>query len=337
MDENDITSTEALKVAFRNKFKRWVPAVEKEIGDKANAMARFDDEFYFVASDPSFTIKKTDKVFTVGSCFARNVERALIENGVDVLGQEFSLPSEVLQGTVGALKNKVNARSVLNKYSTLSISEEFERVLTNRKVKDNGFIALNDEEWVDPQLASVLKPMKYEELCLIREDINDLIRQVVNADVVFVTLGLNEVWYDKLTQTYLNSSPPPSKMRGKESRFIFSTPKFEIVYNSLQKFVKLVRKHSTKEVKFVVTVSPVPLSTTWTSKDIVMANTISKSTLRVCADRLASEFDIVDYFPSFEMVTNSPMANAWQSDKLHVAKPMVDFVIGNFISSYFLE
>ncbi|MDO6838025.1 GSCFA domain-containing protein [Paraglaciecola chathamensis] len=337
MKGNKITSNDALKIAFKNRYKRWIPAVAKEIGDKANAMARFDDDFFFVSSEPSFTINKKHKIFTVGSCFARNVEQSLIANNVDVIGSDFSLASDILHGTVGAMNNKVNARSVLNKYSTLSICEEFDRVLNNKVIKDNGFISLDDELWIDPQLASVVKPLKFNELLTVREKVNDIIKQVIDADVVFVTLGLNEVWFDKHTGTYLNSSPPPSLMRAKEPRFEFSTPNFEIVYENLYKFVELVRTKSRKEVKFVVTVSPVPLSTTWTSSDIVVANSISKSTLRVCAERLTQDYDNVDYFPSFEMVTNSPKLNAWQSDKLHVAKPMVDFVIEKFMSTYFLD
>tara|TARA_R110001583_G_scaffold177606_1_gene333201 strand:- start:2370 stop:3383 length:1014 start_codon:yes stop_codon:yes gene_type:complete len=337
MNDKKITSNDALKIAFKNKYKRWVPAVVKEIGDKANAMARFDEDFFFVSSEPSFSINKNHKIFTVGSCFARNVEQSLIGNNVDVIGSEFTLANDILLGTVGAMNNKVNARSVLNKYSTLSICEEFDRVLNNKVIKDNGFISLDGELWIDPQLASVLKPLTFNELSEVREKVNDIIKQVVDADVVFVTLGLNEVWFDKLTETYLNSSPPPSLMRTKDPRFEFSTPNFEIVYENLKKFVELVRENSKKDVKFVVTVSPVPLSTTWTSADIVVANTISKSTLRVCAERLTQDFDGVDYFPSFEMVTNSPKLAAWQNDKLHVAKPMVDFVIDNFMSTYFLD
>ncbi len=243
----------------------------------------------------------------------------------------------MLQSNVGAMKNKVNARSVLNKYSTLFICAEFERVLKEKKVKDNGFIELADNQWVDPQLASVLKPMPFEDLDVIGDSVDKLISEAVDADLVFVTLGLNEVWFDNVTNSYLNSSPPPSMMRSSNSRFVFSTPTFEIVYENLSRFVNLVREYSTKDVKFVVTVSPVPLSTTWTKSDIVVANTISKSTLRVCADRLASDFDVVDYFPSFEIVTNSPKATAWQSDELHVTQPMVDFIISNFVASYFTE
>ncbi len=66
-----------------------MPEVEKEIGEKATAMARFDGEYFHVEPATSFSIKDTDRVFTVGSCFARSVESALVKNKIDVIGLDF--------------------------------------------------------------------------------------------------------------------------------------------------------------------------------------------------------------------------------------------------------
>ncbi|MDP5143079.1 GSCFA domain-containing protein [Rheinheimera baltica] len=334
MKLNFQASSLALKAAFKNKFKRWVPAVESEKGDTNNAVERFSQPYFLVNCIPKFKLNKASKVFTIGSCFARNVERALVENGIDVIGQDFQVPSDMLLGSVGALSNTVGPRSVLNKYSTLSICEEFERILNVRSIVNNGFIEVSDGYWIDPQLASVMKPMEFDKLCEFRTYIDNLLKQILDADVVFLTLGLNEVWFDNETSSFLNSSPPPSLLKRNSDRFVFSTPGFNDVFSSLESFIQLVREKSVKDVKFIVTVSPVPLSTTWTSNDVVVANTVSKSTLRVCANQIAEMYDFVDYFPSYEMVMHSPRDNAWQSDSLHVSKSMVDAVIGTFINNF---
>lgn len=335
MINKSINSKDALKIAFKNAYKRWVPAVAKEVGDPCNAMSRYGDDYFYVKPNPSFKIAKSSKVFTIGSCFARNVERALISKGVPLIGSDFALDGDVLHASVGAMNNKVNARSALNKYSTLSIVEEFERVLLDKKVPNEGFIEVEEGKWVDPQLASVLKPLSFEKLFSIRKEVNSLLHAILDADVVFVTLGLNEVWFDNETMCYLNSSPPPALMRSANERFTFSTPQFSEVYSALERFVNLITDMSSKSVKFIITVSPVPLSTTWTSSDVVIANTKSKATLRVCAEQISENFDHLDYFPSFEMVTNSPRKNAWSEDQLHVDNKMVEFVINNFIETYF--
>ncbi|AFU97748.2 GSCFA domain-containing protein [Simiduia agarivorans] len=330
-----MNSKQALQVAFKNRAKRWVPVVEKEKNNPLVAMNRFKTgEYFFVDSSPSFKIGSDSSVYTVGSCFARNVERSLLECGVDLIGQDFSIDSNYLLESVGFMGNQVNNRSALNKYSTFSICEEFERVLLHKEVLDSGFIRISEDGWIDPQLASVLRPLPFSELLKVRQSVDSLVGEVVKADVIFITLGLNEVWFDNHTKTYLNSSPPPSLLRSDDSRFTFAAPDIIEVYEKLSSTVDLISRMSEKDPKFVVTVSPVPMSTTWTSSDVVVANTISKSSLRVCAEKLTNDFGNVDYFPSFEMVLNSPRALAWGDDELHVRPQMVDFVIGNFVERY---
>ena len=49
---------------------------------------------------------------------------------------------------------------------------------------------------------------------------------------------------------------------------------------------------------------------------------------------MQAQYDFVDYFPSYEIVTNSPLAKAWRHDIRHVQNAMVEFVISTFISKY---
>lgn len=65
-----------------------------------------------------------------------------------------------------------------------------------------------------------------------------------------------------------------------------------------------------------------------------MANTTSKTTLRVAAHRFASDTDGVDYFPSYEAVLHSDPALAWQEDRLHVSDFMVGRIIREFLVRY---
>jgi len=329
-------SADALKVAFRNAWKRWVPVTKKEKNDPNVAMNRFNaGDYFLVSSTPKFKIENGASIYTVGSCFARNVESALNNRGMDVLGFDFAVDEKFLHSKVGAMDNVVNRRSILNKYSTHSIYHEFERVLTGKKVKDSGFIEVTSGNWVDPQLAAVLKAQPFAELLEVRNQVDELIRSSLNADLIFITLGLTEVWFDHRTQSFLNSSPPASLMRNDRERFELKLPTYNDVYCQIEKTISLLSSKCKEGVKFIITVSPVPMGTTWSSDDVVIANTHSKSTLRVIAKELASCRDDVDYFPSYEMVTNSPRNLAWQSDQLHVKKEMVDFVIKQFVERYF--
>ena len=74
---------------------------------------RGGDRLYPLAAPsakPSFTMKPTDSVFTIGSCFARNVESALLETGMTVTSNEDQLG--VVGDSLGFTPN------FFNKYST---------------------------------------------------------------------------------------------------------------------------------------------------------------------------------------------------------------------------
>jgi len=331
-------SKDALRTAFRNKFKRWVPVAEAEKGDPNTAMARFKTGDYMpVNVTPKFKIAKDVSVFTIGSCFARNVENALVSAGVDVITTQFDFDSDLLLASVGAMNNKPNPRSLLNKYSTQAIYSELQRVLEGTTPPDRGFLEVEDGKWVDPQLAAILKPLPKETLSELRDTVEALVRRVCDADAVFITLGLSETWFDNISGLYLNSSPPPRLMKSAGDRFEFINSTYEQCMTAIQDAITLIRTHSNKDVRFVLTVSPVPMSTTWTSNDVIAANTYSKSLLRVVAQQLADAHDYIDYFPSYEIVTNSPRNMAWNSDELHVAPSMVEFAVGTFLKEYVEE
>lgn len=60
-----------------NKYRAWAPSQKTE----NSAAARLDaDEYCFIDHKPRFKINKTDAIFTIGSCFARNVEHKLVRS-----------------------------------------------------------------------------------------------------------------------------------------------------------------------------------------------------------------------------------------------------------------
>ena len=93
-------------------------------------------------------------------------------------------------------------------------------------------------------------------------------------------------------------------------------------------------KASNPQTELLVTLSPVPLGATFTGVDIVVANNYSKSTLRSVAADFCDGKEDVDYFPSFEAVTESAPNAAWMEDCIHVQLNLVQCVIGHFIKQY---
>ena len=86
-----------------------------------------------------------------------------------------------------------------------------------------------------------------------------------------------------------------------------------------------------------MTVSPVPLSATFTDRDIVVANMASKATLRAAAEAFVARTDHAHYFPSYEMVLYSDTERAWRPDRMHVRGAMISHILSAFIRAYYEE
>jgi hypothetical protein len=321
-EKSMLTFSDVMAISRANTYNRWLP--HKDI-DTTAAKRITDGGYIYVDCQPKFKLNKASKVFTIGSCFARNIEEHLTVAGLDVLTRSIALQPE---------QYETNARpnAVLNKYNTHSIYSQFYRSLNNEIVINNGFIETNDGKWLDPH-ASHTKPLPFEEAEQIFFKVNEITKQITVADVVIITLGLNEVWFDSETNLYLNRAPTPILMRKYKDRFKFLVANYAQSYEALEKTLALV-KSVNPNIKVILTVSPVPLGTTMTNQDVIVANTYSKSLLRVCAQEIANEDENVDYFPSYEIVTHSARDITWLDDQLHVLGEAVAHVTSLFVNKY---
>lgn len=84
----------------------------------------------------------------------------------------------------------------------------------------------------------------------------------------------------------------------------------------------------------VITVSPVALERTYTNQDVIVANMMSKSTLRSAAGTLSIQADGVDYFPSYEAAMVSDPNLVWMGDRRNITDWMVTQIIKTFTQSY---
>ena len=84
----------------------------------------------------------------------------------------------------------------------------------------------------------------------------------------------------------------------------------------------------------ILTVSPVPLTSTFTSADVAVANTYSKSVLRAAVEELIAERPRADYFPSYESVVLTERKLAWLDDQVHVSSEFVQFNVDRMIRRY---
>jgi hypothetical protein len=149
---------------------------------------------------------------------------------------------------------------------------------------------------------------------------------LLRCKVFVLTLGVNEVWRLKSDGSVFSRAPWRLASNLVESRVMT----VEDNLRELQSMLDLWRRHN-PEIKFVVSVSPVPLHATFRADDchVITANAHSKATLRVVAEEFARNNRDVFYFPSYEVVMYCTK-DAWHNDQRHVSRKAVERVMTLF-------
>lgn len=274
--------------------------------------------------DVPFRLTPGQRIFTIGSCFARNVESELQRRG-------FVIPAIDLLKTP---EFEAIGTRVLNNYGTPSIYNELAWAFGEQtfEPKDHILEAMPGK-FVDMHLGPGIKPEAWEEAKAKRDAITNAYRLAATCEVAIITLGLAETWFDTRTGFYVNAAPRPGMIRNEPDRFQLHVLSYQNTYDYLKRALEILRRHA-PEMRVILTVSPVPLNVTHRPIDVMVANTYSKSVLRTAAEEAVVRHDFVTYFPSYESVTLSDRKLAWRDDLRHVTDDLVAFNVGRMIDAF---
>lgn len=320
----------AVELFHSNPTSRWYRS-GADVGDPSGDLAvqRLKRPVFDPRVLPEFRLESSDRLYAIGSCFARGIEKALASHGYDVLsaaeefdGFELSRPG-------------VTGLGFTNKYTTYSIVNELSWALDPGVEFPLGtLVDLEEDVWVDPHTNPTLKFVDYERTLERREIIRSVTRRLADARLVVITLGLVETWRDDREHVYLNMTPTPPMVRRYPGRYSFHVLDFAENRANLERVHELLTGHGHPDVQIVVTVSPVPLMATFTDRDVVVANTYSKALLRTAAEDWAAAHENVHYFPSYEIALNSDKGLAWAEDGRHVRGDLVKEIMRVFMDTY---
>jgi tetratricopeptide (TPR) repeat protein len=281
---------------------------------------------------PSFRLHAGDLVFTIGSCFARNIEKNLEALGCKVPMLDLRLPPEEFDG---------HPNAAMNKFHPPAFRQAME--WTARIFDRNGVVAwedceplafeLDDGRFLDLDMAVAVTPVPRARFVERRQHIYDIFKQVFTADCLMMTPGVIEAWRDLETGLYLFGAPWGRELMARPERWRFEALSFQKCLEDLLAAIDLVRSRN-PAVKVLVTTSPVPLLRTFSGHDIAVANTHSKSVLRAVCGSAPLEREGVDYFPSYEMATLSNPGVVWKGDRLHVSHGFVAKIVGHMLDHY---
>ncbi|MEM9197297.1 MAG: GSCFA domain-containing protein [Pseudomonadota bacterium] len=262
---------------------------------------------------PSFSFDRETGVFVIGSCFATNVERYLGDRGYRMLSA--TTGTELSSGSL----NKYTPASVLEAVSWARAIYDRDDVMTEADA-ELCFFRLKDGRVVDTQLHAH-EPADHAQALARRAEVYSIYRRLFSADLVIITLGLIEAWFDNVAERYIVETPNRWMIREK-GRYLFERLDYDQCYSFMRQTMALIRGEGAGP-QFLLTTSPVVLTRTFTSDDVIVANMYSKSVLRAVAGRLVEEDPSIDYFPSFESVMLTRNNAVWRDDLIHVAEPFI--------------
>jgi hypothetical protein len=267
-----------------------------------------------------------DRVVSAGSCFASNLIPWIEEAGLEyVRTEELPLPFQALEENLGYRNFSAGYGNI---YTARHLRQLYEECIGIRKpVEDRWHI---EGKVIDPFRPGLAYPATTDnEFDLLRKQHLSATAEAFHSATVFVfTLGLTEAWQSRLDGSVYPACPGTVSGTFDESAHEFVNFTADDVVEDMVAFIRLVRQKN-PALKFIITVSPVPLVATATESHVLVASTYSKAVLRVAAERICNELDNVTYFPAFEIITG-PQApfEFFERDRRNVSQDGVAVVMG---------
>jgi len=293
------------------------------------------------AVDPVFTTKfritQSELVATAGSCFAQHISRRLSSIGFNYYIPESG--SDLAPGERSDRGYGVFSARYGNIYTVGQLLQLFEESIGIR-AKSEGEWLREDGRYIDP-FRPTIEPAGFDTPAAVlraREEHMESVNQVFcNADIFVFTLGLTESWVSKSSGDIFPLAPGVAGGAYDSELYGFVNNSINDVVADLRSFLTQLKGVNPK-VRVLLTVSPVPLIATFENRHVLVSTTYSKSVLRVAAEMAVNEFEWVDYFPSYEIITgNFNMGRYFEDDMREIKSTGVGHAMRCFLKNYIAE
>lgn len=269
------------------------------------APGQFDDLWR-----PKFALSPTDRFATAGSCFAQRISGSLLAAKHTWIDSEpapaWLSDEQARQHGYGVFSFRTG-----NIYTGSLLRQWIEMALGMQPAPDE--VWETNGRFHDP-LRPAIEPDGYASAaeCLhARQYTLQRIRDALaRIDVLIFTLGLTEAWRNEATGIWYPMCP--GALAGSFDGAVHHLHKlsYDQTLDDISKAFGHIRAIN-PNVRFILTVSPVPLTATASSDHVLVATTHSKSVLRAVAGTLAERDPAVDYFPSYEIIAAPPARGAF--------------------------
>ncbi|MEJ2223189.1 MAG: GSCFA domain-containing protein [Desulfobacterales bacterium] len=276
-----------------------------------------------------FTISPATPIASMGSCFAREIKRRLIQRDYNYITEETYHPASL---HASAAWERV--------YSTHCMRQIFEYTFEQWNPDLRWWLAPESKKIQDPYRRVIL----YDDLGTAEEEFEQhrihSRRALEKAEVLILTLGLTEIWQDTVDGAVIClPAGPYVKEGGDMRRYRFRVSRYGENLKNLERIHEIMAA-ANPDCKILITVSPVNLWATFRRDiDVISASCNSKATLRAAADEFTANHENVFYFPAFEMATiYQPLSGLTYFSEgrqnFHVNKQTVKFIMQHFFKFF---
>ncbi len=277
------------------------------------------------------SIHKSDRIATAGSCFSQRIGNNLVRRGATFMDMEpappvFNTLDEARRWGYGVFSCRYG-----NIYTSRQLLQLFDEAHGDRipgeRVWEKGgryFDALR------PGIDPVGQAIAGDVIELRQRHLDAVRKMFAQLDVFVFTMGLTEGWELRSDGTMFAVAPGTIAGSYQPDRYRFRNLRAHEIIADITEFWHKLRRVNAS-ARMLLTVSPVPMAATATENHILVANSYSKSTLRVVAGDLAQDLPDVHYFPSYEMVaSHNSRGMFYEPDLRHVNQSGVNLVMDQF-------
>ena len=283
-----------------------------------------------------FKIPRKAKIATAGSCFAQYISSHLKKNGYNVLDVEPPPPGlpKNLHQEFGFSMYSARYGNIYTVRQLLQLAQEVAGEWTPQNCiwEKNGKFYDALRPAVEPE--GLDSP---EEVAQHRQYHVSKVKELFESlDLFIFTLGLTEMWVHKESGTVYPTAPGTLVGEFDDQLYKFENAQFSSIIGDFNLFQKVLKKiRGGTPFKCLLTVSPVPLTATASGKHVLQSTIYSKSTLRSVAGQLSTNQAHIDYFPSYEIVTNPRIHSSAFAENLRSVKDeTVEVVMRHFFSEH---
>ncbi len=253
---------------------------------------------------PKFNFTHQDKILSLGSCFAQNIGTRLSTFKFEVCTNPSGIlfnPLSIFELLAFATGTKTLPPTSYQQLGSTFLNYKFHSQLNANSEKN-------------------LKQKVNNELTHLKECLE-------NTAILMLTFGTAWVYRTKNTEMLVaNCHKVPQNQFNKELSGVE-----EIIdeFGKLKNWLDQVNPN----LKILLTVSPVRHV-----KEGLANNNLSKSILRLACHKLTEAFDLVDYFPAYEILMDDLRDyRFYAKDMIHPNEQAQDYVWEKFSSTYFSE